>query len=170
MNITPKVVISQEMIDEANKLVDDVRVHRTQASDIDTLTGILGEFAFAQYFYGDWKRNRVGENRGEADFKDMEIKTSAYPYHENLNLLVREDYAKKRKPPYYVQIIISIQETNSDIVDGTPAFVCGYATSAEVDSALLKDFGSKYKDRKGGYRCHYISIAKLHPMSDLKVK
>ena len=50
------IVITQEMIDEANKLIDKVKVNRTIASKIDTLTGILGEFAFAQYMYNDWKK------------------------------------------------------------------------------------------------------------------
>lgn len=50
------IIISKEMIDNAKKLEIEVKVNRTIASKIDTLTGILGEFAFAQYMYGDWKK------------------------------------------------------------------------------------------------------------------
>ena len=43
----PVVEITDEMLDEAQELIDKVKVNRTVASKIDTLTGILGEFAFA---------------------------------------------------------------------------------------------------------------------------
>lgn len=106
----PEVKITKKMIKSAKEQVSKVKVDRTVASDIDTLTGNLGEYAFAQYYYNDWRKNNVGENKGDYDFRDLEIKTSAFPFKENLNLLVREDYAKKRKPPYYVQIIIDVPE------------------------------------------------------------
>jgi hypothetical protein len=94
----PKVELTEQMISAAKAMVDKVRVKRTVASKIDTLAGILGEFAFAQYFFGDWTKNRVGSNKGDIDFTNIEIKTSAFPFRGNLNLLVREDYAQKRKP------------------------------------------------------------------------
>lgn len=154
------------MVDEAKALIEKVRVYRTQASEIDTLTGILGEFIFAQYFYNDWTKNRVGKNKGEINFYDVEIKTSAFPFSNKLHLLVREDYAKKRKPPFYIQIIISVENPKAnDILPGTKAYICGFATAEDLDSASLKDFGSKY-GKKGGYKCHYIPITKLNPMDE----
>jgi hypothetical protein len=117
--------------------------------------------------FGDWKKNFVGKNKGENDFGIFEIKTSAFPFNSKLNLLVREDYARKRKPEYYVQIIIDVASHLADSIPAnTRAFLCGFALSAEVDQAPLKDFGSKLAD-KGGYRCHYINIAKLKPMENL---
>ena len=164
MSNYPVVTISDEMIDAAQKLVDAVRVNRTVASSIDTLTGILGEFVFAQYFYSDWRKNRVGSNKGDVNFTDIEIKTSAFPFSPRLNLLVREDYAKKRKAPFYVQIIISVQDRKaSSINPGTLAYVCGYATAEEVDNAPLKDMGSKFGGY-GGYKCHHIEIPDLSQM------
>jgi hypothetical protein len=152
------------MILTAKKLVAGVKVNRTVASEIDTVTGILGEFAFAQYFLGDWKKHRVGSNKGEVDFTDVEIKTSAFPFSEKLNLLVREDYAKKRKPAFYVQIIIDVKSPTADeIQQGTLAYVCGFANAAEVDRAPKKDFGSKF-GTAGGYKCHHINISALHSM------
>ena len=56
MRVYDYIIISNEMIFEAKKLINEVKVNRTIASKIDTLTGILGEFAFAQYMYGDWKK------------------------------------------------------------------------------------------------------------------
>jgi hypothetical protein len=164
----PEVIITKEMVDEAKALIEKVRVYRTQASEIDTLTGILGEFIFAQYFYNDWRKNRVGANKGEVNFYDVEIKTSAFPYNNKLHLLVREDYAEKRKPAFYIQIIISVESSKANnILPGTRAYICGFATSEELDSAPLKDFGSKY-GQKGGYKCHYIPITKLNPMDEFR--
>ncbi len=165
MNNYPKVIITEEMLIKAKKMINEVKVNRTVASKIDTLTGIIGEFVFAQYFYDDWMKNRVGSNKGDVNFVDIEIKTSAYPFSERLNLLVREDYARKRKSPFYIQIIINVSSSKaSNILPQTEAYVCGYATSSDVDKAPLRDFGSKLS-YKGGYRCHYISIKELNPMS-----
>lgn len=156
------------MIQEAERLVPLARVNRTIASKIDTLTGHLGEFIFAQFMYGDWKKNNVGNNKGQSDFEGFEIKTSAFPFNSRLNLLVREDYAKRRKPAYYVQIIIDVPDaTASEIIPGAHAYLCGFATATQVDEAPLKDFGSKL-GKKGGYRCHYIPITKLQPIELLK--
>lgn len=159
--------ITDQMLAFANEYLEKVKVNRTVASKIDTLTGILGELVFAKYFYNDWKKNRVGSNKGETDFPDIEIKTSAFPFSEKLNLLVREDYATKRKPKAYVQIILDVESPDADKIEvGTVAFICGWATSSEVDLAPKKDAGSKLSNHSG-YNCHYISIKKLHPMKEL---
>ncbi len=168
MSVYPFVVITQEMINEAKRLIPNTRVNRTVASKIDTLTGHLGEFAFAQFVFGDWRKHRVGKNRGQADFGNIEIKTSAFPFSERLHLLVREDYARKRKPQYYVQIILDVPSRSaSQIVSGVKAYLCGYATSEEIDRAPKKDFGSKF-GKDGGYLCHYISVRKLHSINQWK--
>ncbi len=168
MNAYPHILVTQEMIDEANRLIPQTKVERTVASKIDTLTGHLGEFAFAQFMFNDWRKNLVGRNKGESDFGDFEIKTSAFPFNQKLNLLVREDYARKRKPKFYVQIIIDVASHLADAIPAnTRAYLCGYATCGEVDTAPLKDFGSKLSD-KGGYSCHFISIKNLKPVEELK--
>lgn len=166
MRAYPVFYLTQEMIDEAKKLIPSTKVNRTVASNIDTLTGHLGEFIFAKWFYGDWRNNSVGKNKGKTDFPGVEIKTSSFPFSEKLNLLVREDYAEKRKPEFYVQLIIDTKN-ETEIEALTKVFVCGFATSDEVMKAPLKDFGSKLSD-KGGYQCRYISIGKLKPMKDFK--
>ncbi len=164
----PHILITQEMLDEAVRLIPQTKVERTVASKIDTLTGHLGEFAFAEYMFGDWRKNYVGKNKGENDFGDFEIKTSAFPFNSKLNLLVREDYARKRKPKFYVQLIIDVPSHLADsIAAGTRAYLCGYATAEELDKAPLKDFGSK-TGTAGGYRCHFIPITKLKPVEELR--
>lgn len=164
----PRIVISAEMIKDAKEKIKHVKVNRTQASKIDSLTGILGEYAFAQWFYGDWRKNNVGRNKGKTDFKNIEVKCSAYPFSERLNLLVREDYAQKRKPPFYVQIILDVKNRKAeDILPGTHAVIAGWADSAQVENAPLRDFGSK-SGNAGNYRCRYISIKKLQKPEELK--
>jgi hypothetical protein len=164
----PEIVISREMLSEAQRLVPQAKVNRTVASPIDTLVGHLGEFVFAAYFFGDWRRHRVGKNRGEVDFEDVEIKTSAHPFSTNLHLLVRQDYAQKRKPATYVQIIIDIPSQHTEaIAQGTTAILCGFADADSVDCAPLKDFGAK-PNHESGYQCHYIPIEQLRPMTQLR--
>lgn len=168
MSKYPEIIITEEMICEAERLIPSTKVNRTIASEIDTITGILGEFVFAQWFYGDWRLNRVGENKGDVNFLDIEIKTSSFPFSENLNLLVREDYAEKRKPPFYIQIIIDVNSAKANIIkSGTKAYICGFAKSKEVDTAPLKDFGNKV-GKRGGYKCHYISIRNLKSMEQFE--
>lgn len=163
----PKVVLTKDMIAAASKLEDDIVVRRTKASEIDTLTGALGEFAFAHWFTGDWHNHEVGTNKGAVDFQGIvEVKTSSFPFRDTLNLLVREDYAGKRHPPLYVQVIIDVNDPKARIIPAdTVAVVAGFATEDAVSNAPLKDFGSKFGGR-GGYKCKFIAIRDLSPMDE----
>lgn len=165
----PRVIVTQEMLDEAMRLEKSIEVNRTKASQIDTLAGAIGEFVFAQWFLGDWKMHEVGLNKGNVDFKGViEVKTSAFPFRESLNLLVREDYAAKRHPPFYVQVIIDTLDSKAkNIPIGTNAIVSGFARDAELAVAPLRDFGSKFGGH-GGYKCRYIMIRDLHPMNEFR--
>jgi hypothetical protein len=157
------------MMAEAQLFAREVAMRRTKASRVDALAGVLGEMAFAQFLYGDWRRHELRTNKGKADFDTLEIKASAFPFSTRLHLLVREDYAERRKPLCTVQIVLNVNDARAgDIPIGTPAILCGFATSEEIDAAPLKDFGSKLGGA-GGYRCRYIPISRLHPMSELKL-
>lgn len=146
-----------------------VSVNRTVASPFDTVTGVLGELAFAEWLIGDWKKHDVYRTKGLSDFfNEIEIKTSAFPFSDKLNLLVREDYAKKRKPKFYVQTILNLPNRyTKEIQVGFEVVIAGYATANELDNAPLKDFGSKFGGR-GGYRCHFIQISNLKGMDTFK--
>lgn len=159
------IEISEKMIDYASSVANKIVVNRTKTSSIDTLAGALGELAFAQWFLDDWTNHDLTSTKGKIDFFDkIEIKTSAYPYSENLNLLVRSDYAKARSPDFYIQTILCVSDRKAhSIRQGTICRLSGWATHSEVMSAPLKDFGSKFGGR-GGYQCHYIQIKQLHPM------
>lgn len=164
------VILSEDMLAAAREAVATVQVHRTQASPIDTLAGICGELAFGEWFLGDWRRHDLLNTKGKADFLDrIEVKTSAFPFSDRLNLLVREDYAAARKPEAYVQVILDVPEPYvRDLAPGLTCRLSGWATSPEVDAAPLRDFGAKGGGR-GGYLCHHIAIRGLQPMATFPV-
>lgn len=164
------IAITQEMLETAHATVECVRVNRTVASPYDTLAGILGEMAVAQWFLGDWRRHDLVGTKGRPDILDrIEVKTSAYPFRDTLNLLVREDYAAARRPECYVQVIIDIPTADAQTIEaGTICRISGWATSDEVDQAPLRDFGAKGGGR-GGYRCRYIQIRRLRNMDTFPI-
>jgi len=165
----PSLEISQEMIDNALKMVPSLTVNRTKASRYDTLYGVLGEYCFAQWLFGDWRPHSLLDTKGKIDFLGrVEVKTSAFPFSERLNLLVREDYATKRKPEFYVQTIIDIPNSRQEgVKEGMKCILAGYATANEIEDAPLKDFGSKFGGA-GGYRCRYLSISTLKSVEELR--
>lgn len=164
------IEITAEMLAAAESAVPEVRVHRTIASPIDTVAGLVGELAFAEWFLGDWKAHDLYNTKGKPDFLErIEIKTSAFPFRDTLNLLVREDYAAKRKPECYVQVIIDTPQPYVKQLE--PGWLCrisGWATSEEVDRAPRRDFGRK-GGGAGGYLCHYIQIRNLHSMDEFPI-
>lgn len=157
------------MLEEASRLIPTVQVARTQESEVDTLGGILGEFAFAEWFTGDWLgTHEVGRNKGHADFGGIvEVKASVYPFRETLHLVVREDYGGKPKP-LYVQVILSTATTaKKSIVPGTPAILCGFAYHEDVAAAKLLPMpmgGGRYTR----YRAFQIPIRNLRPMDGFR--
>jgi hypothetical protein len=160
------ISITAEMIHAAELAKSLVQVNRTIASPVDTLTGILGEMVWAQYYFGDWHKHNLITNKGRSDFPSIEIKTSAFRYNPKLNLLVREDYHARRKPKFYVQIVIDLDPKQPKIMPESKAFICGFATAAEVEAAPLRDEAKK-GGGKAGYRTKFIPILKLHPIQDL---
>jgi hypothetical protein len=164
---TKSVIITEEMIEAAKKQESECKIDRTIASPIDTITGILGEYVFAQYYYGDWQKNNVGNNKGKIDFKDIEVKCSARPFSWNLNLLVRSDYKEKRTPKYYVQGIIDIPRESTEIPVGSTCIIVGFAYGSELEDAPKKDFGNK-NNEASGYECYFISFSNLHPIEEIE--
>lgn len=165
------IIITAEMIEACKQAIPDIQVNRTKASHIDTLAGSLGEVCFAQWFLGDWRLHDLRGTKGRADFLDqIEVKTSAFPFRDTLNLLVREDYAAKRKPQVYVQTIINTPDRYArDVLPGWICRISGWASPEQVDSAPLRDFGKK-GGGQGGYRCHFLEIRRLSPMNNFPIK
>jgi hypothetical protein len=160
------------MINEANRLIKsrpDLKIKRTKASPVDTITGILGEFVWAEHYRGNWRLNTVGYNKGRFDSGDIEVKCSARPITQNLNLLVREDYKEKRTPKYYVQLMIDIPRDSKEILAGSPCRIIGFAHGHEMENAPKKDFGNK-NNEEAGYECYYKPFSELHPIEEINGK
>ncbi len=164
----PVIEITAEMIEAANELVPASRVHRTRVSPVDTLGGILGEFAFAQWITGDWRKHEVGTNKGKADlFGLVEVKTSIYPFKETLNLVIREDYGAKFKDVYVQNIIDVADSYRKEIVPGTRAIICGFATHEQATSKPAQPM-----TMRGGMKTPYgvfkTPITELRPMGEFR--
>jgi hypothetical protein len=164
----PLVEVTAEMIETANALVPATRVRRTRVSPVDTLGGILGEFAFAHWLTGDWRRHEVGENKGKADlFGLVEVKTSVYPFKETLNLVIREDYGAKFKD-VYVQNIINVDDNvRKEIRPGTCAVICGFATHDHATSKPAEQMTMR-GGLKTPYKVFTTPITELRPMSEFR--
>ena len=151
------------MLAAARALIAQVQVHRTRTSPVDTLGGNLGEMAFAQWFTGAWQNHEVGRNKGRADFRGVvEVKASVFPFRENLNLVIREDYGA-RSTPLYVQLIIDVADRAEKRIEaGTPVVLCGFTTheraTARPPTPMRAGRGQT------PYRAFLTPIAELSPM------
>jgi hypothetical protein len=162
----PKVTVTQEMLARARELEPLVKVVRHRASVNDTLIGILGELAFAQYWLGQWEPHsrQIERNKGKVDFGRVEVKASALKFSEQRCLLVKQEYARARKPGFYVQVILDVRGANADTWSGIDAVICGWATSSEVDTAPLREFQTE----DGSYFSHFILVSELHDTDSLR--
>lgn|GEM_PF-4208826 len=158
----PTVFLTREMVAVAIKLGPRARMQRTRAGLYDAEVGILGEFVFARWRHGSLYACNVGENIGRRDFREAEIKASLTPWRAGLHLFVREDYAAKRKPPAYVQVIVDGTQTRG-IEPGARAILAGWASAEDVDAAPLVDPGAK-GGGAAGFRVHALPLAALRGM------
>lgn len=164
----PIIELTGEQIEAAQTLVPENRILRTRVSPVDTLGGILGEFAFAQWLTGDWRNHEVGSNKGRADlFGLVEVKTSIYPFKETLNLVIREDYGAKFKD-VYVQNIINVKDGHrKEIEPGTQVIICGFATHEQATSTPAQPMTMR-GGMKTPYKVFTVPIAQLSPMSGFR--
>jgi hypothetical protein len=149
------------MLEFAKKKEDELKVWRTQTSPVDSLAGAIGEIAFAKWFYGDWKKNEIGANKGRTDFEDLiEVKASVFPLSNKLNLPIREDYAKARCPALYVWCCIDIPTRHhKEIQPGLYVAIVGWTTGMKANSAPLGFMGWVRS-----YRCHLTPVPELEIM------
>lgn len=162
-----KITITQEMINEALKHSQKGRLTHDRASKLDALIGNLGEIVFAEHYLGDWQKHNLGKNHGKTDFNGIEVKCSAYPYHQNLNLLVKKCYTKKRKPNAYVSVIIDVEEKKPSCINaGDIAIISGYATSEQVEQSQSLSF-KVLGNEKRRIDCFATPITELNCMSTL---
>lgn len=157
----PRIKITNAMLVFAKEKEKDVAVMRTKTSPVDALAGAIGEVAFAQWFYGDWRKNEVGLNQGRPDFEGLvDVKTSVYPLSNRLNLPIREDYARARCPALYVWCCINVPSPyEKDIRSGLDVAIVGWTTGKKGNSAPLG-----YMGWVRSYRCHLTPVPELETM------
>lgn len=158
--------ISEEMLEYAKSLEDKLQMNRTKESKVDTLTGILGELVFADFWYGDWKReNSYDEfvsNFGKPDFEGrFEVKSSCHKFDWKLNLLIRQDYNEKRIPPFYVQILFDTD--TKEITTKTGAIIIGYTYGEKAHNGELKEIAGITT-----FKAYHTPFEELSPIYELK--
>lgn len=160
------VEITTPMIQYCNKIKDRLDMNRTKESSIDTEVGIMGELVFAQWMYGDYMRgntlSEIRDNFGQVDFDGRyEIKASAHKFSWKLHLPVRQDYAEKRKPLYYIQVLF---DTDKPVISVyTNAMIIGYCSSA-----MALDREPETMGRVTSFKCYLTPFSDLLPMSDFR--
>jgi len=139
-------------------------MRRTRASPYDAYVGVLGELIWARLRYGTITQFDTLHTRGKTDDGNVEIKTSKTRISPNAHLMVREDYALRRAPAYYVLVLIAPDQPPRQERD---AVVCGWATHAEVVAQPPRERISNFTRQPQGFRCYEVRAADLHPLSQL---
>ncbi len=160
------IEITPEMLAAADEFVLNVMKARATVTTRSPQTFLIAEFAFAQWFLGDWRRHNFRETNCETNFMDStEIRSSARPFRNTLNLLAKQPYVDRRNADYYVCVIIDAPVIHpTEIQAGWICKICGWETNAKVKRALKRDVG-KGNDRYAGYKSYAILISDLQPMS-----
>jgi len=96
----------------------------------------------------------------------VEIKTSKTRVDVRSHLMVREDYAQKRRAAFYVLALVPFAQ-----VDGaeTDVFLCGWATHDELVARPPVERVSRHTGKPQGYKCYEILCADLHGMRELRL-
>lgn len=159
------VCLTEAMLAEAIRLTPGMHRHyvlKNNFGDDDPSTkqlrGLLGEMAYAQSAFGNWRRQ--GEvQKNQADFGLVDVKTSRHHPHRELvtlNLIESESSPGTEPPCYalYVQVFVDL--------DTRVAYLAGWCTGRELWS------GGKSPIPKGNGALGYMRpVSKLHPMSTL---
>ena len=137
-----------------------------KSSENCSYIGVLGEVAWCIYRYGraNWKAHALNIKHGNVDDNDpllsVEIKASKVANPGRCKLLVKEAYAKARRPDVYTQIFFLSSEP--DFAE-TIAYVMGYASHAAVIAAPLERLWIAKLQKYQDYLTHAISVEDLLP-------
>ena len=158
--------ITSDMIQYVNRIKTKLGIERTKESEIDTEVGLMGELVFAKWWYGDYMKGNtlqdLKNNFGHADFDGkFEIKASCHRWSEKLHLPVREDYANKRTPQYYVQVLFDTDK--AAITTETRALIIGWIHGEQAKNGELRAMG-----KITSFKCYLTPFTELSPMSDLR--
>ena len=144
------------------------QMRRTRASPADAYLGILGELAWAVWRYGDAAQFDTLGTKGQVDdaLSGVEIKTSKTRVDVRSHLMVREDYAQKRRAAFYVLALVPFAQADGAETD---VFLCGWATHDELVARPPVERVSRHTGKPQGYKCYEILCADLHGMRELRL-
>jgi len=83
------IILTREIYEATLKKIEEkpnIDIDRDKASPVDTISGAAGEFLWAEYYYGDYRKNTVGSNKGKNDFIDTEVKCSCLHIGSDLEI------------------------------------------------------------------------------------
>lgn len=145
------------------------QMRRTRASPADAYLGVLGELAWAVWRYGDAAQFDTLHTKGQVDdaLDGAEIKTSKTRVDARSHLMVREDYAQKRRAAFYVLALVPFAQADGAETD---VFLCGWATHDELMAHPPVERVSRHTGKPQGYKCYEIVCTDLHAMKELKTR
>ena len=169
------VAIEPAMRNRARRDGELRQMRRTRASPWDAYIGTLGELVWAKLRHGHIDQFDTLNTRGQVDDVaagahaswQIEVKTSKTRISPYSHLMVREDYAQRRRPDVYVLVLLP---QSQPIFAERDAFVCGWATHPEVLAHLPRERHSHHTGSAQGFRCHEIAVHELHPLTELPFK
>lgn len=164
---SPFLVITQEMLEEAKKHVSAIQLHNDRANLHDSLTGSIGEIAFAKWRFEDLYAHNIGKNFGNGDFDEIEIKTSLTLFSCRMHLIAKESYVRDHPSTIYVQCFISSRTPWRGPLIGDTVFVAGWCDHQTLISHGFKCNETTREGKKTGIKTLRLPVSKLQPMHSL---
>lgn len=160
----PWVIITEELLEEAKSLIPRIQLHNERANDFDALTGTIGELAFAQWIYGDFRKHTVGRNFGKSDFEGIEVKTSLHTLTRNRHLIAKASYVEARPAAFYVQCFVNSSTPRRGPLVGDTVFIAGWLTKDQLLKLGREHWEITREGKPTGIRTLRVPLPRLNPM------
>jgi len=164
---SPFLVITQQILEEANKHLATIQLHNDRANLYDSLTGSIGEIAFAQWMFKDLHAHNLGKNFGNGDFDEIEIKTSLTLFNHRRHLVAKESYVRDHPSTIYVQCFISSRTPWRGPLLGDTVFIAGWTDHQTLISHGFRCNETTRSGKNTGIKTFRLPLSKLQPMHSL---
>lgn len=164
----PWVVITEELFQEAKRLIPQIQLQNDRANEFDALTGTVGELAFAQWFYGDFRSHSVGRNFGKSDFEGIEVKTSLHTLTSARHLIAKASYVETRPAAFYVQCFCNSSTPRRGPLIGDTVFVAGWLAKEQLLNLGRENWEVTRDGENTGIRTLRVPLPRLNPMEEFK--
>lgn len=164
----PWMIITEELLQEAKSLIPKIQLHNERANEFDALTGTIGELAFAEWLYGDFRKHTVGRNFGKADFKGIEIKTSLHTLTNSRHLIAKASYVESRPAAFYVQCFCNSSTPRRGPLVGDTVFIAGWLAKDELLKLGREHWEVTRDGEQTGIRTLRVPLPRLNPMGQFR--